>query len=105
MTLTAADSSFLYRDIALALTPAVPATRPVPVAVSSGGYRSAANVELPRSKDREVNEREVEYALYYCRLDMSLTHSALARALRDRSLNDAERNLIVQTLARGERTR
>jgi hypothetical protein len=106
MTLTAMDSSFLYRELSLALTPAAPVAREIPVmAVSSSGYRSAAGVTIPEAKDREVNEREVEYALYYCRLDMSLTHSALARALRDRSLNDAERNLIVQTLARGERTR
>ena len=103
--LTVADSGLYYKDLAGALSARDVTVRDPQVAISASHYRMAANVPVREVKDREVNEREVEYALYYCRLDMSLTHSALARALRDRSLNDAERNLLVQTLARGDRTR
>jgi hypothetical protein len=105
MMLTAVDSSSLYRDLAATLTPTARSPEAQGKPVSSSSYLSAAGTPVRSAADLEVNQREVEYALYYCRLDMSLTHSALARALRDRSLNDAERNLLLQTLARGERTR
>ncbi|MGH9381041.1 MAG: hypothetical protein ACRD2Z_10580 [Thermoanaerobaculia bacterium] len=50
----------------------------------------------------EIDDGQVEHFLNTIRADIPLNQSALAEALRNPLLNEAERNLILQTLARGD---
>lgn len=47
-----------------------------------------------------VDQEQVDFALGTIRSDLPMNQSALADALRNPLLNEAERNLIIQTLAR-----
>lgn len=49
-----------------------------------------------------VDQEQVDFALDNIRSDLPMNQSALAEALRNPLLNEAERNLVIQTLARDE---
>jgi hypothetical protein len=52
------------------------------------------------SQDTRVNTSEVDHAVRMCRADIPMNGSQLADALRNPNLNEAERNLVIQKLAR-----
>ena len=56
---------------------------------------------LARTKPaEEINAQEVDFAVRECRADVPLGGSQLANALRNSNLNQSERNLVIQKLAR-----
>lgn len=54
----------------------------------------------PVAQQTDIDRNQVEFALRDIRADAVLRESALADALRNPNLNEAERNEIIQTLAR-----
>ena len=55
------------------------------------------NAAKPRE---DINSQEVDFAVRNCRGDIPMRESQLANALRNPNLNQSERNLVIQKLAR-----